>query len=44
VFATEEVVDEAGYLAPPTEKPAAEDQVEEFRAFLDSVDPEDFGG
>ena len=44
VFATEEVVDEAGYLAPPTEEPAAEDQVEEFRAFLDSVDPEDFGG
>ena len=44
VFATEEVVDEAGYLAPPTEEPAAEDQGEEFRAFLDSVDPEDFGG
>jgi len=49
VFAVEEVVDEAGFVPPPTDAgtdsadaPAAEVQVEEFRAFLDSVDPEDF--
>jgi len=50
VFAAEEVVDEAGFVPPPTDnsavessdEPAAEAQVEEFRAFLDSVDPEDF--
>ena len=49
VFAAEEVVDEAGFVPPPTDDavessgaPAAEVQVEEFRAFLDSVDPEDF--
>ncbi len=49
VFAAEEVVDEVGFVPPPTDEerdpadaPAAEAQVEEFRAFLDSVDPEDF--
>ena len=49
VFAAEEVVDEAGFVPPPTDEssdspdgPASEAQVEEFRAFLDSVDPEDF--
>ena len=44
VFAAEDVVDQAGYLPPPTDKPVAEAQVEEFRAFLDSVEPEDFEG
>ncbi len=42
------VLDEAGFVAPPAdgeaEGPAAEAQVEEFRAFLDSVTPEDFEG
>ena len=46
VFAAEEVVDEAGFVPPPSEDgddaPAAEAEVEEFRAFLDSVDPGDF--
>ena len=49
VFVAEEVVDEAGFVPPssdegvdPSDAPAAEAQVEEFRAFLDSVDPEDF--
>jgi bifunctional DNase/RNase len=44
VFVAEEVVEQAGYLPPPTEEPMAEAQVEEFRAFLDSVEPEDFEG
>ena len=48
IFATEEVLDEAGYMAPLDESgqavPAAEAQVEEFREFLDSVNPEDFAG
>ncbi|MEO2171419.1 MAG: bifunctional nuclease family protein, partial [Acidimicrobiales bacterium] len=44
VFAAEEVVEQAGYLPPPTEEPMAEAEVEEFRAFLDSVEPEDFEG
>jgi len=38
------VVDQAGYLPPPTDEPVPEAQVEEFRAFLDSVEPEDFEG
>ena len=49
VFAAEEVVDEAGFVPPPIDEssassdaPASEAQVEEFRAFLESVDPEDF--
>ena len=48
VFAAAGVLDEAGFVAPPAdgeaEGPAAEAQVEEFRAFLDSVTPEDFEG
>jgi bifunctional DNase/RNase len=44
VFVAEEVVEQAGYLPPPTEEPMAAAQVEEFRAFLDSVEPEDFEG
>jgi len=49
VFAADGVLDEAGFVAPPpadgeAEGPAAEAQVEEFRAFLDSVTPEDFEG
>jgi bifunctional DNase/RNase len=48
IFAAEEVLDEAGYMAPLDESgqavPAAEAQVEEFREFLDSVNPEDFAG
>jgi len=44
VFAAEEVVEKAGYLPPPTEEPMAEAEVEEFLAFLDSVEPDDFEG
>ncbi|MDP6176628.1 MAG: bifunctional nuclease family protein [Acidimicrobiales bacterium] len=48
IFAASEVLDEAGYMAPLDESgqavPAAEAQVEEFREFLDSVNPEDFAG
>jgi hypothetical protein len=38
IFASEEVLDEAGILIPAEE----EDEVEKFREFLDSVTPEDF--
>lgn len=50
VFAAEEVLDEASFVPPPPNEtetaggPAAEEQVEEFRAFLESVQPEDFEG
>ena len=45
VFVTEEVLEEAGYVAPSSDDaPAAEVQVEEFRAFLDTVNPDDFAG
>ena len=49
VFVEEAVLDEAGFVAPPPAEddpdgPAAEAEVEEFRAFLDSVTPEDFEG
>jgi bifunctional DNase/RNase len=38
IFASEEVLEEAGILIPAEE----EDEVEKFREFLDSVTPEDF--
>lgn len=44
IFADEDVLDEAGYLeaeAEPDEVPA-EEVVEQFRDFIDSVNPEDF--
>ncbi|MBT6063258.1 MAG: bifunctional nuclease family protein [Actinobacteria bacterium] len=48
IYATADVLDEAGYMAPLDESgqavPAAEAQVEEFREFLDSVNPDDFAG
>jgi hypothetical protein len=48
VFAEESVLDEAGFVPPPPvdeeDGPAADVQVEEFRAFLESVTPEDFEG
>ena len=45
VFAAEEVLDEAGYLPPEEEKPVGtEEQLEEFREFLDQVNPADFAG
>ena len=45
VFAAEEVLEEAAYLPPEEEKSAGtEEQVEEFREFLDQVNPEDFAG
>ncbi len=40
VFAAERVVDEAGYLADDEEE--REEVVEQFREFIDTVDPEDF--
>ncbi|MBC8195473.1 MAG: bifunctional nuclease family protein [Acidimicrobiia bacterium] len=48
ILASEEVLEEAGYMAPLDDSgqavPAAEAQVEEFKEFLDSVNPEDFAG
>ena len=44
VFAAEEVLDAAGYVATDDDEPVAEEQVEEFREFLDSVNPDDFAG
>jgi bifunctional DNase/RNase len=41
VFATEELLDEAGYLDQP-EPADAEVVVEEFREFIQNVSPEDF--
>jgi uncharacterized protein len=40
IFASDEVLDEAG-IAIPDEQ---EDEVEKFREFLDQISPEDFGG
>jgi bifunctional DNase/RNase len=44
IFATEEVLAEAGYLEEPEVEEAeeAEEVVEQFRDFIDSVNPEDF--
>lgn len=41
IQASEQVLEEAGYLEASTDEP--EDVVEQFREFIDSVDPEDFG-
>jgi uncharacterized protein len=39
IFASEEVVQEAGVVIPDDQ----EDEVEKFREFLDTITPEDFG-
>jgi uncharacterized protein len=41
IFAEEDVLDEAGRVEQPDEE-QAEQMVEEFRAFIDHVNPEDF--
>ena len=43
IVGAEDVVQEAGIEIPDEEEPVEEDQVEQFRAFLDEVSPEDFG-
>ena len=40
VYAAEAVVDEAGY--PAEDEADSEDMVEQFREFIDSVNPDDF--
>lgn len=43
IFASEDVLEEAGYVeAEDEDEEPAEDVVEQFREFIDSVDPEDF--
>ena len=42
IFASEEILDEAG-VAIPDEQQENEDEVEKFREFLDTISPEDFG-
>src|SRR6202161_2575120 len=39
IFASEEILDEAGVTIPDEQ----EDEVEKFREFLDTITPEDFG-
>jgi hypothetical protein len=41
IFGSEEVLEEAGVEMPGERD--TEDEVEKFRAFLDSISPEDFG-
>lgn len=41
IFASEQVLDEAA--APVSEEPEQEEVVEQFREFIDQVNPEDFG-
>ena len=43
IYAAEAVLDEAGYLADDEgEEPEEEEVVEQFKEFIDSVNPEDF--
>jgi bifunctional DNase/RNase len=43
IFASEAVLDDAGYIEEETDtEDEPEEVVEEFRAFIDSVNPEDF--
>ena len=43
IFAEDQLLAEVGYSEESDEEPEAEDMVEDFRDFLDSVNPEDFG-
>ncbi|MCU0310374.1 MAG: bifunctional nuclease family protein [Acidimicrobiales bacterium] len=44
IYATEELLDEAGIVEPEVddEEPPGDDVVEQFREFIDSVNPDDF--
>ena len=42
IFAEEAVLDEAAYSAEAAEGEEPEDVVEQFREFIDNVNPEDF--
>lgn len=41
IFATEELLEEAGYVEATGDEP--DDVVEQFKEFIDSVNPDDFG-
>jgi uncharacterized protein len=43
IFASEEILDEAGVAIPDEHENENEDEVEKFREFLDTITPEDFG-
>ncbi|NNC80721.1 MAG: bifunctional nuclease family protein [Acidimicrobiales bacterium] len=43
IFASEEILAEAGYPEEPDPEEQAETMVEEFKDFIDNVSPEDFG-
>ncbi len=43
IFASEEILDEAGVAIPDEPEDKQEDEVEKFREFLDTISPEDFG-
>ncbi|HIG24858.1 MAG TPA: bifunctional nuclease family protein [Acidimicrobiia bacterium] len=44
IYVEEKVLDQAGYLSEDDDSGQSEEEVEEFRAFLDNVNPDDFAG
>ncbi|MBS1838890.1 MAG: bifunctional nuclease family protein [Actinobacteria bacterium] len=42
IFAEDDVLDEAGFVEETVEEISADDVVEEFRHFIDSISPDDF--
>ena len=42
IFAREDVLEEAGYLAEEEEEEEEEEVVEQFKSFIETVNPEDF--
>ena len=44
IFVAGDVIDSAGFLPEPEDEPAADEVLDEFRDFIDNVNPEDFGG
>jgi len=44
ICCAEEVLEEAGILIPADQKDDRENEVEQFREFLDNISPEDFAG
>lgn len=42
IFATPEVLDDAGVELEEEEEPSTEEEINQFRAFLEDIDPDDF--
>lgn len=44
IYVAADVIDSAGFAPEPEDEPAEDEVLDEFRDFIDNVNPEDFGG